>query len=70
MLDGVPTIMTVEQVARCLRLHEMTIRQLARDGEIPAFKLGRQWRFKRELLERWIAEPAEMKAHAAPEPRE
>jgi excisionase family DNA binding protein len=51
-------IMTIEQVARYLSLHELTVRRLARDGEIPAFKVGRQWRVKRDLLDRWIEREA------------
>lgn len=51
-------IMTIEQVARYLSLHELTVRRLARDGEIPAFKVGRQWRIKRDLLDRWIEREA------------
>jgi excisionase family DNA binding protein len=47
-------IMTVEEVARYLSLHELTVRRLAREGEIPAFKIGRQWRVKKDLLDRWI----------------
>jgi excisionase family DNA binding protein len=31
-----------------------TVRRLAREGEIPAFKIGRQWRVKKDLLDRWI----------------
>ena len=50
----VSEIMTIEQVARYLSLHELTVRRLARDGEIPAFKVGRQWRVKREFVDRWI----------------
>lgn len=50
----VSEIMTIEQVARYLSLHELTVRRLARNGEIPAFKVGRQWRIKRELLDSWI----------------
>lgn len=37
---------TIEKVARYLSLHELTVRRLAREGEIPAFKVGRQWRKK------------------------
>lgn len=55
---NVSEIMTIEQVARYLSLHELTVRRLARDGEIPAFKVGRQWRVKRELLDRWIEREA------------
>jgi hypothetical protein len=32
----------------------LTVRRLAREGEIPAFKIGRQWRVKKDLLDRWI----------------
>ena len=49
-------IMTVDEVAEYLNLHLLTVRRLARDGEIPAFKMGRQWRIKRYLLEQWIAD--------------
>lgn len=51
-------IMTIEQVARYLSLHELTVRRLAREGSIPAFKVGRQWRVKRELLDKWIERQA------------
>jgi excisionase family DNA binding protein len=51
-----PAIMTIEEVAELLKLHPLTVRRLAREGEIPAFKVGRQWRIKTELLDRWIKE--------------
>ena len=47
-------IMTIQEVARYLSLHELTVRRLAREGEVPAFKIGRQWRVKKEILNRWI----------------
>ena len=47
-------LMTIDEVAAYLQFHPLTVRRLARDGEIPAFKIGRQWRVKRELLDRWI----------------
>ena len=49
-------MMDIEEVAEYLQLHPLTVRRLARDGEIPAFKVGRQWRIKRDLLDRWIAD--------------
>lgn len=56
--DDPDQIMTIEQVARYLSLHELTVRRLAREGEIPAFKVGRQWRVKKALLDRWIEHEA------------
>jgi excisionase family DNA binding protein len=47
-------IMTIAEAARHMGLQELTVRRLARDGVIPALKLGRQWRIKRDLLEAWI----------------
>lgn len=49
-------IMTVSQVAEFLQLSEMTTYKLVQEGKIPAFKIGRHWRIKRndldELIER------------------
>ena len=56
--EDIDEIMTIEEVARYLSLHELTVRRLAREGEIPAFKIGRQWRVKRALLDRWIEREA------------
>jgi len=48
-------MMTMYEVAEHLRLHPLTVRRLARDGEIPAFKVGRQWRVQKERLNEWMA---------------
>ena len=52
--EDYPQILTIAQVAEYLGLHELTVRRLAREGAIPALKLGRQWRVKRDLLDKWI----------------
>jgi len=49
-----PTIMTLEEVARFLRLNKSTIYRMAREGTLPAWKLGNVWRFKKEAIEDWI----------------
>jgi excisionase family DNA binding protein len=49
-------MLTTEEVAELLKLHPLTVRRLAREGEIPAFKVGRQWRVKKVLLDHWIRE--------------
>jgi excisionase family DNA binding protein len=51
-------VMTIDEVSEYLQLHPLTVRRLARDGELPAAKIGRQWRVKRDLLDRWLAEEA------------
>jgi excisionase family DNA binding protein len=47
-------VMTIDEVAEYLHIHTLTARRLAREGAIPAFKVGRQWRIKRALLDRWM----------------
>jgi excisionase family DNA binding protein len=51
-------IMTTSEVAQYLRLAEATIYKLAQSGEIPAVKVGRAWRFKRELIDEWFRQEA------------
>ncbi|OVE75831.1 hypothetical protein BVX97_03200 [bacterium E08(2017)] len=45
--------LTVKDAATLLGGHPETIRRLARKGSIPAFKLGRDWRFNRQALTEW-----------------
>lgn len=47
-------IMTVSQVAEYLQLSEMTTYKLVQEGKIPAFKIGRHWRVKRDDLDELI----------------
>jgi len=37
-----------------LNLHVRTIYRLAKNGLIPALKVGRRWRFKKGALEEWL----------------
>ena len=46
-------VFNIRQAAAFLGAHEQTIRRLARRGLIPAFKVGKDWRFRKEMLLRW-----------------
>jgi len=43
-------IMTPKKAAKYLGLHLITIYRLIKKGELPSFKIGGQWRFKKDLL--------------------
>jgi len=60
MKDHDDPALTVRQAAKLLGVHEETVRRLARRGEIPSFKVGRSWRFRREVLLRWADDQAEV----------
>ncbi len=50
----VDQIMTIEEVAKMLRLSPSTIYRMANWGVIPAFKAGGRWRFVRAEIIKWI----------------
>ena len=52
----VPEILTVKQSASYLQMDEHTIYRLAKSGKIPAMKIGAEWRFKKNLIDKWIEE--------------
>ncbi len=45
--------MTLEEVAKYLKLKPQTIYTWAQDGKIPAAKLGKEWRFKKSIIDNW-----------------
>ena len=50
-----PEIMTTKEIARYLKLHPITIMKYAAQGKIPAIRIGRVWRFDRDVIDKWIA---------------
>ena len=47
-------ILTIEEVARYLRVSDRTVYDWAQKGEIPAGKIGTVWRFKKSEIEKWV----------------
>ena len=47
-------ILTLKEAARLLRVHPMTLYKLARRQQVPATKLGGQWRFSHTALLQFI----------------
>jgi len=50
------TVMTLEEVADYLRVHPSTIYRLLKKRQLPAFKVGSDWRFNLESIDKWRAE--------------
>jgi excisionase family DNA binding protein len=49
-------IMTLEEVAEYLRVKPQTIYTWAQEKKIPAAKLGREWRFRKSMIDKWFNE--------------
>jgi len=50
-----PKIMTTREIAKYLKLHEITISKYAAARKIPAFRVGKVWIFDKEAIDRWIS---------------
>jgi excisionase family DNA binding protein len=53
-----PEVLTVKEVSDLLRVHPSTLYRLIRQGKIPSFQIGADWRFLRHRVVRWMAEQA------------
>jgi excisionase family DNA binding protein len=49
-------IMTPKEAAKYLGFHLVTIYRLLKKSEIPATKIGGQWRFKKDVLDNWLTD--------------
>ena len=46
--------MTINEVIEYLRIPRSSLYKLAQEGKVPARKVGRHWRFHRDVLEEWL----------------
>jgi excisionase family DNA binding protein len=51
-------IFTIKELSEHLRVHPTTIYRLLRQGRLPGFRVGSNWRFSREAIEQWEREQA------------
>ena len=49
-------IMTVKDVAEYLRMSEAKVYKLTKEGVLPAVRIGKTWRFRKDLLDAWLEE--------------
>ena len=49
-------IMTLKEAAKYLGVHTITVYRLIQSSDMPVFKLGGQWRFKKDLLDNWLVD--------------
>jgi excisionase family DNA binding protein len=49
-------VLTLKEVSQILEVHPITLYKMVRAGKIPSFRIGTDWRFRKDLLIRWMAE--------------
>ena len=52
--DTSSPVMTSTEAADYLKMHVKTVCRLAKEGKIPAKKVGSEWRFLKAVLDRWL----------------
>lgn len=57
-----PRFLKTDEVLDCLNVTPRTLYRLIRTGQLPAVRVGRQWRFRKSDLENWLT------AREAPRP--
>jgi excisionase family DNA binding protein len=62
-------IFTIKELSEHLRVHPTTIYRLLRQGRLPGFRVGSNWRFSREAIEQWEREQAGRAAASPPRRR-
>lgn len=53
------TILTVHEVAEYLRMSEAKVYRLAKEGHLPVVRIGKAWRFRKDLLDDWLSQCTE-----------
>jgi excisionase family DNA binding protein len=48
-------LMKTKEVAKYLKLHQITICKLSKEGKIPSIRIGNVWRFDKGIIDDWIA---------------
>lgn len=61
-----PEVLTAKQAAELLQIERELLVHLAEQGQLPGRELAGQWRFSREALLRWLAEPGRREAAGGP----
>ena len=46
--------LTVAELSEYLQIHKTTIYRLLRQGKLPGFRIGSDWRFSLEAIEEWV----------------
>lgn len=48
-------VMTIEELAEYLRVSKSTLYKLSQEQKIPCQKVGKHWRYRRDLIDEWLS---------------
>ena len=57
-------ILTIAELSEYLQIHRTTIYRMLREGRLPGFRIGSDWRFSLEAIEQWLRDQSRPKSKA------
>lgn len=48
-------VLTIDELAVYLKLSKSTLYKLAQEGKVPGQKVGKHWRFKKDVVDHWLS---------------
>ena len=51
-------VMTIGELGKYLKLSTSTLYKLCAEGKVPGTKIGRHWRFRKDVIDNWLGEAA------------
>jgi excisionase family DNA binding protein len=57
-------VLNTEEAAALLQIHPKTLQKMAREGSVPAFRIGDLWRFRASTLDEWLRSGVCSKRHS------
>jgi len=65
-MERLKEVMTLREASQYLGISPDTLYKYLNEDKIPAFKLGNRWRFKKDLLDRWMEKKSERVSDSRP----
>lgn len=56
------TVFTLAEAAKFLRIKKGVLQELAKEGKVPARRIGDEWRFSHQALEEWLRGEADSRS--------
>jgi excisionase family DNA binding protein len=57
-------VLNTDEAAALLQIHPKTLQRMARQGSVPAFRIGDLWRFRASALDGWLRSGVCSKRHS------
>ena len=69
-VDAFEPLLDCQDTARLLHLHPKTVERLAREGELPAVKVGKRWLFRASEIDQWMSSLVDSSRRSVPRGQE